>query len=73
MQNRLKTVKENQVTQTAQLQEVQAAIEAEKAERPESVRASYLPETLDPLTILYSTAGASNIPCSARCFETGAG
>lgn len=37
MQNRLAAVQENQAAQTAQLREVQAAIEAEKAARPESV------------------------------------
>lgn len=37
MQTRLKAVKDNEAAQTAQLQEVQGAIEAEKAARPESV------------------------------------
>ncbi|GBE81183.1 Meiotic coiled-coil protein [Sparassis crispa] len=38
MQNRLNTVKESQAAQRAQLAEIRAAIEAEKAARPDSVR-----------------------------------
>ena len=42
MQNRLTAVKESQATHEAQLQEVQAAIKAEKSARPESVRLAVL-------------------------------